>query len=448
MSTCKDLVVCFLILWILFVNNAKCQDLKEMSKTLDEMLVNTRSFRRPRDHGDTSVIWQDYKFGTGAGNREEVVVTNISLHTLTDSIDTSINNWQFLQTEASYFICAENSTLLFYKINWDDLLIKRITSISTEGHILQFKVLHFNVKATFNENHKNDLMAILLVESQYGYSLYWYRIVGNTYMLYSTWPVRKQIQGMEFIREKNQYELLLLDNDDAYLEGQSLIDIYGFDIDYNNHRINIWFCRRLFVARVFNVQVCPIYGRTVLAFQGIDNVILYESKHEDKLCQFEKFKIIKSNKLSNFACFKSGYIEYLAIGGKEPRLLHFFENEFQDNTETNLHFDETIEILWIVTIPLNTYRDESLLLVQLKNLTVIALAWHGSKFTVVPLPNQIINNFNLSKIVIIPKVGFVHTNMLVRIEVTLSESAHPTHDETESMLKTRALLEVCFIPCV
>lgn len=70
MSTSKGLVVwSFLILWI-FVNNAKCQDLKEMSKTLDEMLINTRSFRRPRDHEDTSVIWQEYEFGTGAGNRE------------------------------------------------------------------------------------------------------------------------------------------------------------------------------------------------------------------------------------------------------------------------------------------------------------------------------------------------------------------------------------------
>ncbi|XP_024892131.1 uncharacterized protein LOC112467658 [Temnothorax curvispinosus] len=442
----KDLAICFLILWI-FVNNAKCQDLKEMSKTLDEMLVNGRSFRRPRDYEDTSVIWQKNEFGAEAGNREEVVVTNISLHTLgdiTEKIDISINNWQFLQTETSYFINAENSTLLFYKINLDDLSIERIISISTEGHILQFKVLHFNVEATFNENHASNLMAILLVESQYGYFLYWYKIFGNTYMLYSTLPVRKQIQDMEFVREENQYELLLLDNDDAYFKGQSLIDVYGFDIDYNNHRIDIWFCRRLFLPKVFNVQVCPVYGRIILAFQGIDNVVLYESKNEDKLCQFEKLEVIKSNKLANFACFESGYIEYLAIGGEELRLFHFFENNFQDNVETNLHFDKTTEILWIVTIPLNTYRDESLLLVQFNNLTVTALAWHGSKFKVVPLSNQILNNFDLSKIIVIPKVGFVHTNTLVRIDVTLKESAHPIHHETESVLKTRVLLEEVF----
>lgn len=93
-----------------------------------------------------------------------------------------------------------------------------------------------------------------------------------------------------------------------------------------------------------------------------------------------------------------------------------------------------------------------MLLVQLKNLTVMALAWHGLKFKPVPLPNQVINNFDLSKIVVIPKVGFVHTNTLVRIEVILSESMHPIHDETESVLKTRVLLEVrlhiSFTSCV
>lgn len=169
-------------------------------------------------------------------------MTNISLHTLadiTEKIDISISNWQFLQTETNYLIRAENSTLLFYKINLDDLSIKRIISISTEGHILQFKVLHFNVESTFNENHAN-LMAILLVKSQHGDFLYWYNIFGNTYMLYLKWRVWNQIRDMEFIREENQQELLLLDDDDVYSKGQSLIRIYGFDIDSNNHRVDIW----------------------------------------------------------------------------------------------------------------------------------------------------------------------------------------------------------------
>lgn len=100
------------------------------------------------------------------------------------------------------------------------------------------------------------------------------------------------------------------------------------------------------------------------------------------------------------------------------------------------------EISWITAVPLDTYRDESLLLVQLTNRTVIALTWQGSTFRNVPLPNQIMSNFDLSKIVVIPKVGFLHEDVYVRIETILRESAHPVHEKTESMLKTQALLKV------
>lgn len=95
----------------------------------------------------------------------------------------------------------------------------------------------------------------------------------------------------------------------------------------------------MFVPKILDVQVCPISERTVLAFRKVDSVVLYEAKKEDKLCQFEEFQVIKSNKLANFICFESGYIQYLAIGGQEPRLLYFSESEFQDNGETNLRFN-------------------------------------------------------------------------------------------------------------
>jgi len=106
------------------------------------------------------------------------------------------------------------------------------------------------------------------------------------------------------------------------------------------------FCQRLFVPKISDVQVCSIYGRAVLAFQQDNSVILYESKKEDKLCQFEKFEVIKFNKLVNFVCFESGYIKYLAVGGKELRLFRFFEDEFKDNVETDLYFSGKIIVFF------------------------------------------------------------------------------------------------------
>lgn len=162
----------------------------------------------------------------------EIVVTNVSIHKYTD-IPENVD-WQFLQAERAYFIRAEDATLLFYKINLDDLSIEHNINVTTEGSILRFKVLDLN--ATRRENHEDDLIAVLLVKSRDRYFLYWYRILGNEYKLYLTMIVQNEIQDIEFIKEGNQWELLLLHND----EGQSLINTYGFKIDYTNHRINIW----------------------------------------------------------------------------------------------------------------------------------------------------------------------------------------------------------------
>lgn len=99
------------------------------------------------------------------------------------------------------------------------------------------------------------------------------------------------------------------------------------------------FCRRLYVPETSDVQVCPIYGNTVLALRTNDSVVLYASRSEDKHCKYEKLEVIESRELANFVCFESGYIEYLAIAGRETHLFHFFEDEFQDNIEKDLLHD-------------------------------------------------------------------------------------------------------------
>ncbi|XP_032684825.1 uncharacterized protein LOC116850535 [Odontomachus brunneus] len=438
MSLKKSLVVCLLSL--ILASDAQHQDIEDISETLDELLVDARSFRRPRDREDKSLIWHKYEFGSGAGNREEVVVTNISLHTNTDIPEKS--DWQFLRAGNDYFIRAEDSALLFYEINLDELSVEPSINVTTEGRILLFRVFDYNVDETEREDRAGYSIAILFVESTHGYFLFWYRISEGTIQLCSKLSMQHEFQDMEVVREGSQNELLLLD-DNTYLE-QSLILVYGFNYDHSNHSIDIWFCRRLYVPKTFDVQVCPIYGGTVLAFRTNDSVVLYASQNEDALCKYEEFEVIETNELANFVCFESGHIEYLVIAGKEAHLFHFLENEFHDNGEADLAFSGITGISWITAVPLNTYRDESLLLAQLENSTVIALAWQGSNFKQVPLPNQIMNDFNLSRVVVVPKVGFMHGNTLVRVDVILREVAHPIHRETDSILKTRVLLEDVF----
>lgn len=159
-------------------------------------------------------------------------MTNISTYRHTE-IPSNID-WRFLET--NNLIYVENTTLFFERINLDDLSIEHVINITINGHILLFKVLDLNI----NNENTNDLMVVLFVKFQHSYLLHWYRIFGDTYMVFPIMPLQKQIEDMQLIRDGNQYKLLLLNNDDEYLEEQSLIDVYGFDIDYNNQRIDIW----------------------------------------------------------------------------------------------------------------------------------------------------------------------------------------------------------------
>lgn len=89
----------------------------------------------------------------------------------------------------------------------------------------------------------------------------------------------------------------------------------------------------MYVPKTLDIQVCPIYENTILGLQEYGRIDVYKFENGDKSCRLEKFDAIKSDNLTNFVCFGSGHIEYLAISGQEPRLLHSFENEFQENTD-------------------------------------------------------------------------------------------------------------------
>jgi len=114
----------------------------------------------------------------------------------------------------------------------------------------------------------------------------------------------------------------------------------SYKCTYTWHR----FCENSYVPKTLDIQVCPIYGSTILGLQQRGHIDVYKFENGDKSCHLERQDTIRPMNLTNFVCFASGYIEYLAISGQESRLLHSFENEFQHNTD--LHSGETTLILF------------------------------------------------------------------------------------------------------
>jgi len=164
-------------------------------------------------------------------------VTNVSSYDFLNTSDNS--NRQFLQTKSGhYFIHTEYSILHIYEICWDDpQTISHVANIETDGRILQFRIVELSADETGNENGMGNLLAVVVVERNYTKLLYWYRIFGNTPLLYLKWHRIRHFSDVELTQTESQRAILLLDDSDWT---KSWIDIYSFKVDPNKHGIDIW----------------------------------------------------------------------------------------------------------------------------------------------------------------------------------------------------------------
>ncbi|XP_017762651.1 PREDICTED: uncharacterized protein LOC108552551 [Eufriesea mexicana] len=419
-----------LLFLLLYANNTICWNILETSEILDQ-LQDIDLSRNRRNSEDESPIWMEYEFGTGVGNREDLVVSNISVHRYPKLPETA-TDWQFLDVNGTnYLFRTEKSTLFFYKFDSEKPAVDDPVNLHVDGAILTFKVI--SLRSEF------DIVAVLCVESANGTLLRWYKLVdGNSFEFFWSWPIQKRIKDITFIQHEEPYKILLLNDNDMHIGPQySFIDVYGFNIELATDTFHFWLHHRSFVPSALDIQVCSVYENILLAVQTANDVLLYEYRNTMETNIFQNVQTIKSQDLQNFVCFESGYLQFLAISGPEAGLFHSVNGEFQFNTDSE--FDVS-EITWVGSIRLDTYRDESLLLIQLKNSTVSALAWQGLSFKKIQLPNNILDRFDLSKITPLPKYGFIFGNRFVKLHTELKSVKHPIQYTTERLLILQRLL--------
>nr|XP_033339168.1 uncharacterized protein LOC117227773 isoform X1 [Megalopta genalis]XP_033339169.1 uncharacterized protein LOC117227773 isoform X2 [Megalopta genalis] len=428
------------LLIVLSAGATTCSDLDETIENLHELL-GTESQQVRRDSEDvSSSIWFEYEYNTGAGNRQEVSVKDVSVHEDPKLPENGAARQYLDANGVGFLIHAERSFLSFYEFDPDNAVVGDPVNLTVAGEILAYKAFasHGFQSANITEV---DVVAVLCVRSLEGTSLQWHRLLADrTFDNFWLWPVQKDIKHVEHIRRKNRNELLLLGHETIQSGIQySPIYVYGFSIDFSTSSFDFWVSLVKLEPKVFDIRVCPIYETAFLALQGHSGLTLYEYKDNAIGSIFQQPLTIESHDLRNFVCFESGYLAFLAVSGPEAGLLHFFEDDFQYNAEFNADFN-TSEILWIKDIRLDTYRDESLLLLQLENSTVIALGWQGLNFKRTPLPHNVLDQFNLSLVTVIPKFGFVLGNKFVKFHTELKDLKHPSQYTAERLLSLQYLL--------
>ncbi|OXU21662.1 hypothetical protein TSAR_016063 [Trichomalopsis sarcophagae] len=430
---------------IVFITNRCAADFADFSDILDidlTILESKRIAREPRKYEGNSWIWQDYEFGSGVGNREELHVTNIEIWQDFELAD-DVQNWQVLKHENNiYFGGTKRGSLLLYHFDVKAKHISLHANISTNETIKAFKIISLSQRV--DESLESNVIVVLSVENKNQvYYLKWFYLHDNRFFQFWTWKIEKSIKILEYFYINGRDKLLLLyENDVLFNERFSAVEIY--DIKINRHLSKFQLCDRFLVTDTYDLQLCPPKEDTVMiSLLGKNHVKLYEYKDQNIIkCTFKEIKSITLSELTNVVCFQSGYINYLATSGLTSNLFKLLKkNNFHNDEEMEDIFHGIGDIKSIQYLPVNTYRNEVLLLIQLKNSTTVALSWNGSNFKRIAVTDKKLNKFDLSRLTAIPNYGFLIGNSLIKIDVQLKQLSKSNKNIMKNMLETKTVLQ-------
>ncbi|XP_046431029.1 uncharacterized protein LOC124184896 [Neodiprion fabricii] len=431
-----------LVFLVIFLR-AKCgfHD-EDMVEKLDAMLKDVKTQRYSRDTDDSLKIWQEYEFGSGAGNREELIVANITIEEDPILSTIGVTGWQYSAGVRDGILASSGGSSLWlcFHSNKDGRVHHRAV-LTVTGTILTFKVIALLEPVA----HQEQIFAIICIEAGAETEILWYKYADEKFERVSSLVVSRRVERLEFFQHNRRNKLLLLTEQMSYNNADySSLEIYGFK--FVGGLLDLWLCQRIWMPKVSRFEICSVYEETFLSVHSANTISFYEFKEsETKEGLFKPTQNITSNGFRNSVCFENGYTEYLIISGPEPALFTFMENEFLFDVEMEKLLSDLGETLWAQCLPVRTYREECLLLVQLKNLTVVGFSWQGTKFQITHLPPINIDDFQLSKITPIPKYGFLFENKLVRVDTMLSDLPRPVLDEMEKILQLKNSLEETFM---
>ncbi|XP_015119980.1 uncharacterized protein LOC107043153 [Diachasma alloeum] len=439
MARIKPLFITVSLVYLMsvFVQCLDVHEIQSMSHKLDQMLLGEKNERPSSESGWSSEIQKAYDFGSKEGYREALSIVNIT-NKINEYLFSEANHYKFFTRNGISYLAA--STPLMFVLNVLDNEIFNVTKqhwILLSGKILTFEVFtSLNGTSPAGRDDESDIIVVLSVELAHDtHQLIWYILSGENFQKFWFWPIQVRVGRLLHFRYNDDNRLITMAQT-SNLSGSnySYVDIWGFSI--NGNLSNFWLSQRLPGSDVIDVKTCPAYNGIMVAVHLHDNISIYDYTNENsKEAYFEASPSEKSVGLKNFACFQSGHILYLGTSGPNGAILDYFEGKFQFHLAIREILNE--EIVWIETIPVDTYRDEVLVLVQLKNNSIAGLVWQDNTFERISLPPFDTTDLHLSRITVIPKVGFVYNNRIVIIRTKLEELTPAVYKETEHMFRMK-----------
>ena len=246
---------------------------------------------------------------------------------------------------------------------------------------LEFEVpvtssLHFDVLKIWDSNQNKVRNLVLVAVSG---RLIWHELFESDLVKIHEWNLLKEIDSMAHFSHDGSEIILVSTIDDS---GKVQAEF----IEFNVPDSEFWVIQAFTLPSRSPSMTCLDLGRDLMvAFVQYNRILVYRHQFTKHLRgKFTLFKTIEAANVSTVAGFRIGGHSYLAIGGDQPQILRYFNEDFHPQTILSQSFGFVEEFL---PIPIRTFRDDLVLLVQHRldlgthSIAIVdALIWNGIAF--------------------------------------------------------------------
>ncbi|XP_023314340.1 uncharacterized protein LOC106648688 [Trichogramma pretiosum] len=356
-------------------------------------------------------------------NREELTIKGV--YSWKDpKLPSDMRNWEVITHFESIYLAGFNDTSLdLYRLDIYTDTLSHVDKISITENItaLKLAVVH---KKDITEDH-NQIILILSVKSHdNGQDLKWFYLKNDTIvpLVVEYLANLKNIQHYQYLDFENQHKFITARNDS--ITGKvdlSIIEIY--DVIFDGDSVIFRYCFQFRIPEIVNIKIYNTNeGKVRIILITKNHVILQEYKHEDmEKCNLKLGEKIIITGSIDAIYFESGHKHYVASWGNTTEMFELNNIGWQPVVSMDKLFSVIQPVEHIYSLPIDTYRDEVLLIVYSKLFGMIILGWQGTEF------KQILSQFDVEKrdrsnVIILPKFGIKVNRTLIKINIQLNST--------------------------
>ncbi|XP_076273246.1 female sterile (1) Nasrat [Rhynchophorus ferrugineus] len=312
--------------------------------------------------------WLAYENTFKNTNREEIYIERVAA---SYQLNFTALRWKSLNNgKVSYNVGILNATSLAIIFAEKVRSLPQIRSLTKD---LNTSITDINIYHT-RKNGKDE--SIIIVYNREQYKLLWYTLQSSDLINVWTWTLEKTLSHFSFTKIGNRDVLVTVGTNSL---NTTSLDIYEFTIK----PFNRWFYQAIHLYEpAASVAINNIGTHCYLSVPqpSLNFVEIYQLDKN----RFIPFQNITSFQVDQVVAFENGFKSFIAFNGLNASIYQIRQSEMVKEDVKNSHM---YGIQYLKAIPIQTYRDETLLLAQREvsydlhtSLKVDVFTYNGNRF--------------------------------------------------------------------